>query len=461
MTKSDQQLAFLYFAVDLFLLIGCFLTSQFFFGPTVFPGRLEWVVLLSIMVLWIGIGYFRRLYFIHLHNSIRYRLVNYIKSYFILLGIISIAYLVTRVYDKDRNLVMAFVIGFPVISLLVNIFLIKLISNLRRKGINIRNTIIIGVGQVAAKMDHYFKSNPDLGYAISGFVYADDEKVTVPEKKIIGNLSQIHHLIEFYQVDEVIIALPYHSSSKIKIAIKAADYHGIRVKYVPDYYGLFGGPFKITRYGELDVLNVRQISLDEIYASFFKRVFDIFFSLGVMVLLSPLFLWIAFKIQQESPGPIFYKPIRVGRSGKAIKVYKFRSMVHCDDQKNGTQSTVAKDPRITKIGRFLRKYSLDELPQFYNVLKGDMSVVGPRPHRSYLNQKMQEEVSGYMIRHYLKPGITGWAQVNGWRGPTETEEQRKERTKHDLWYLENWSIWLDFKIIWLTIFGKKTHQKAF
>lgn len=146
---------------------------------------------------------------------------------------------------------------------------------------------------------------------------------------------------------------------------------------------------------------------------------------------------------------------------KPFKLYKFRSMKENDEALGGKLSTSKNDPRITRLGKILRKYSLDELPQFMNVLQGYMSVVGPRPHRRYLNQELQGCVIRYMIRHYVKPGITGWAQVNGWRGPTDTEEQKRQRTLHDLWYIKNWSFWLDIKIILLTVLGKKTSQGAF
>ena len=170
---------------------------------------------------------------------------------------------------------------------------------------------------------------------------------------------------------------------------------------------------------------------------------------------------ISILIKLDSPGPVFYCPMRVGRGGKNFKVYKFRTMLENDPVQGGTRSTQADDPRITRVGKILRKYNIDELPQFWNVFAGDMSVVGPRPHRSFLSEQMKEHYDKYMVRHYFKPGITGSAQVNGWRGPTETEMQIIMRTAHDLWYIENWSFMLDMKIIWQTIFSRKAYQNAF
>jgi lipopolysaccharide/colanic/teichoic acid biosynthesis glycosyltransferase len=181
--------------------------------------------------------------------------------------------------------------------------------------------------------------------------------------------------------------------------------------------------------------------------------------LAALIMLLPLFIVIAIAIKLDSRGPIFYRPIRIGKRGMPISVYKFRSMRHSKEVQ--TRSTSKDDDRITKVGKFIRKHSLDELPQLINVLKNEMSVVGPRPHRVDLNKRFQQNAQNYLVRQYIKPGITGWAQVNGWRGPTETKYQYVARTLHDLWYIEHWSFALDLYIIYLTIFGKKTRENAF
>jgi len=191
-----------------------------------------------------------------------------------------------------------------------------------------------------------------------------------------------------------------------------------------------------------------------------KRLFDIFFSIFALVLVSPLLIIIGLLVKLTSKGPVLYVAERVGMGGDIFKMYKFRTMRHSGKSQEAL-STRENDSRITLLGHFLRKTNLDELPQFFNVLKGEMSVVGPRPHRVYLDKKLQDEVDKYMIRRYIKPGITGWAQVNGWRGPTNTEEQKIQRTLHDIWYIKHWSFWLDLKIILLTVIGKKARKNAF
>jgi Undecaprenyl-phosphate glucose phosphotransferase len=322
-------------------------------------------------------------------------------------------------------------------------------------------TLIAGIGNTAKTIQKQFYNCHDASYQIKGFVKCKNEACEVQQENIVSDLAQFKNYLRDNTVDEIVIALPVKTSKKVKRILETADYYGIRVKYIPDYQNLFGKNYKATRVGSLDIVNVRQTPLDETYAFLLKNTFDKIFSLAALLFLAPVFLVIAALIKLDSPGPILYCPIRIGKSGKPFKVFKFRSMRENDSVLGGTMSTQENDNRITKLGRILRKYSLDELPQFINVLLGDMSVVGPRPHRSFLNQQLQESEDKYMVRHYFKPGITGWAQVNGWRGPTDTKEQKNQRTCHDLWYVENWSLWLDIKIIYMTIFGKNTHKNVF
>jgi len=287
------------------------------------------------------------------------------------------------------------------------------------------------------------------------------DECVIESKKVLSDLDNINEFLQVNDIDEIVIALPDDQKKNILKVLSVADYYGIRVRYVLDYHELFGNHYKITRLGHVDTVNIRELPIDGKVAGFFKNCFDKLFAVIALLCLLPLFLIVALIIKIESRGPVFYCPIRIGKGGKPFKVYKFRSMRENDDCAGGTRSTQCNDPRITRVGRILRKYSIDELPQFINVLLGNMSVVGPRPHRRFLNRQLQENVYHYMLRQYVKPGVTGWAQVNGWRGPTDTEEQKRQRTLHDLWYIENWSFRLDVKIIFLTIFSPKAHQAAF
>ena len=351
-----------------------------------------------------------------------------------------------------------FLVVFMTLKMGSNHFMVLCFRYLfKKKAPSSRTALLVGTGDNFSKLQNYYTGSLELGYRIIGAIDKNNEGLEhfdVMEKFLSSNVF----------LDEVIVTLPYYwSMDDVKKTIQICDYHGVRVKYIPDYSFLDFTQSGIGAevYNNMLIVSLRQNSLDRLPNLIFKRVFDIVFSTMVLLFTSPLFLAISVLIKIDSKGPIFYRPIRIGRNGKEFEMYKFRSMMANDPADGGKRSTLANDSRITKIGAILRKTSLDELPQFLNVLFGQMSVVGPRPHRKYLDKQLQSEIKNYMLRHYLKPGITGWAQVNGWRGPTETMEQKTNRTLCDLYYIENWSFWLDMKIIWLTLFSKKTHKLAF
>jgi putative colanic acid biosynthesis UDP-glucose lipid carrier transferase len=338
----------------------------------------------------------------------------------------------------------------------------KLILNPLKRNKNTKYAIIAGTGSMAMKVQMQLMAHKVNGYEIRGFINcANHEECRVERNMVIGTLQNLNDFLKDNPVDEIVIALPGKPIQKIQSILSAADYYGIRVKYIPDYDDLFGTDYQLTRFGQIDALSIHKSPLDSPYGSLAKNCFDKIFAAIILVLLFPLLLLLVILIRIESPGQPFYCPVRIGKGGRPFKLYKLRSMRQNDDSSGGQLSTTKNDPRVTRLGRIIRKYSLDELPQFVNVLQGHMSVVGPRPHRRYLNQQLQGCVTRYMIRHYVKPGITGWAQVNGWRGPTDTEEQKLQRTLHDLWYIKHWSFWLDMKIVLLTIFGKKVGHGAF
>lgn len=300
------------------------------------------------------------------------------------------------------------------------------------------------------------------GYNIIGYLQEeDDESVDDSvDLAVFGGIDQLKNVLSNYSIDEIFIDTCDLDREAVIDAINIADSFGIRVKLIPENPYMLAKSYKALTIGELAVFKLRQSPLDNFSKTILKRLFDFGFALGVLIVLLPIFTIIALLILLDSRGPIFYTPYRKGEAGKTFKCYKFRTMSVCEDPMNGTKSTVVNDPRITRVGRILRKADLDELPQFFNVLKGEMSVIGPRPHRITLQDDLRKSVNDYMVRSYVKPGISGWAQVNGWRGPTVTAEQKTERIKHDLWYIENWSFWLDLKIIFLTVFGSH-HKKAF
>ncbi len=444
----------------MFTLILAFVLSVYFYSDNAFQ-LIEWSTIVTLMILWFLIGYQIKLYSISLQNKFSLRIVNFLKAYFTMVMVVFIFYSIYPFPVPHKNVVIASVLSFPVLGVPVNLLLLGIVGLVKKSKEDVKYTLVAGVGKTAYNVERLVYNHKSKGYKVKGFIKCKKEECVVGQDRVVGSLDNIHDYLKENPVDEIVIAIPVKPSKKIKNIIKAADYHGIRVKYIPDYQDLFGANYKATRVGRIDAINVRQLPLDESFSFFLKNAFDKVFAGCALFFLMPVFLIIGLLIKLDSPGPVFYCPVRIGRGGKPFKVYKFRSMRVNDAINGGVLSTQKDDPRVTKIGRILRKYSLDELPQFINVLLGEMSVVGPRPHRGYLNQQLQASVDKYMVRHYFKPGITGWAQVNGWRGPTETDEQKIQRTLHDLWYMENWSFWLDIKIVYMTIFDKKVHKSAF
>lgn len=419
------------------------------------------LLFLILVSLWLVIGYTNMLYVDWDTRSFyKSRLTKYFKTYFILAGVIGIVFLIFSFPKEVRNLLMAVLLGIPSLGVITNSLIIRTYTPIKDRRIKMSTTLIAGSGPLARRVANTLESSSYAKLTIQGFIDCNS-KGTPGKDGVVTNLDSLKDYLKGNFAEEIIIALPYKDLDKIKSIVQIADYHGTRIRFIPDYKGIFGENVKSFQFGDLQVVNVRQRPLDNWFLKLLKSIFDILFATITLICLSPLFIVIGVWIKLDSPGPIFYCPIRIGKGGKPFKLYKFRTMQVCDNAFNGSQSTVINDPRITTCSKFLRKFSLDELPQFFNILTREMSVVGPRPHRMFLNQVMQESQKKYMVRHYYKPGITGWAQVNGWRGPLETERQKKQRTSHDLWYLKNWTFWLDIRIIWLTIFGKKTHKTAF
>jgi putative colanic acid biosynthesis UDP-glucose lipid carrier transferase len=328
------------------------------------------------------------------------------------------------------------------------------------KRLNARALIVSGANKWE-QMPALTETVQDYGYQVVGLLNGNSKSNKVLPFPVTGQVRDISNILQNNPVDEIFISYSTLKKEEVKYAIEAADYHGVRVNLVPETPSFLNIGFQSSTLDGKPVFQLRRSPLDRFKNYLIKKIFDSFFALAVLIILSPVYLLVAAMIYLEDRGPIFYRPVRKGEEGKTFNCYKFRTMSVCDDPVNGTKSTEVNDPRITRVGKFLRQHDLDELPQFLNVLLGDMSVVGPRPHRVFLQNDFRGIINEYMVRHYVKPGITGWAQVNGWRGPTKTIEQKKQRIAHDLWYIEHWNLWLDIKIIFLTVFGKKTRENAF
>ena len=322
-------------------------------------------------------------------------------------------------------------------------------------GSNFRNAVIIGYTPEAIRLKEVFENRKDYGYRFYG--YFSDKKQN-PE--IIGKIEDLKKYTIENKIDEIYCSLNEISNEKLKELVEFADDNKKAIKFIPDTKEIFSKNLKVDYYELFPVLSLQKTQLHNPLIKGFKRAFDIAFSVCVIVfILSWLIPVLAILIKLESKGPVFFKQGRPGLDEEEFFCYKFRSM-----QVNGfTEKEASKnDPRVTRMGKLMRKTSMDELPQFFNVLLGDMSVVGPRPHLWSQNKAYASKIKKYMVRHYVKPGITGLAQVKGFRGEIETEEDMVNRIKLDVFYIENWSIIMDLKIIFQTVINIfKGEEKAY
>ncbi|MCR8559752.1 undecaprenyl-phosphate glucose phosphotransferase [Mucilaginibacter sp. BJC16-A38] len=386
-----------------------------------------------------------------------------IRTYFLFVSFICFtililigteAYFITRQYLFYSLALFGFLLGLWKL-----IFLIIRKSE-RASLIDTRDVIIVGAGRIGIDLHNYFLQNPDVGYKVLGFF--DDIPANIKEKELyLGGINDCIEYVKHNKGAEIFCTLPVSDSEKVERLMVEADKNLIRFKSVPEYYDYHKKPTYIQSFGHIPIISVRTEPLENLLNRSKKRIFDIAFSLFVILFVfSWLFPILAIIIKLESKGPVFFTQTRSGRDNHPFKCYKLRSMrVNNDSDK--VQAT-RNDRRITKSGAFLRKTSLDELPQFFNVLIGNMSVVGPRPHMINHTVEYSALIDMFMVRHFLKPGITGWAQTNGLRGETKTVEDMEQRVEADIWYLENWSFLLDLKIVFLTIRNSlKGEENAF
>ncbi|SHJ60547.1 exopolysaccharide biosynthesis polyprenyl glycosylphosphotransferase [Pseudozobellia thermophila] len=386
-------------------------------------------------------------------------LKSLVTSTFFFVGFVTVLIVVLKINFFRPSAFIVPIFIFSYLNLISHKYLLRFLR--KRASHLFSNTLLIGSGHERTDIKSFVNAMTQYGYNIVGYLEEGEENpANTMGLAVTGSVRELRNVLASHSIDEIFIDTCDFEREAILDAIKIADSFGTRVKLIPENPYLLAKNYKAVTIGDLAIFKLRQSPLDNFSKTILKRLFDFCFALVVLVLLSPLFLLLALLIVIDSKGPVFYTPYRKGEAGKTFKCYKFRTMSVCEDPLNGTKSTVVNDPRITRVGKILRKADLDELPQFFNVLKGEMSVIGPRPHRITLQDDLRKSVNDYMVRSYVKPGISGWAQVNGWRGPTQTKEQKTERIKHDLWYIENWSFWLDIKIIFMTVFGNH-HKKAF
>ncbi len=360
--------------------------------------------------------------------------------------------------DISRTFLAIFYCTNVILESMFRFFLRKFLEHLRRKGKNLKHILIVGYSRAAEAYVDRILANPQWGYFVHG-ILDDNMAVGTRYKKVsvVGNLSELSSCLKERNYDEIAIALAIEEYEKLEKLVAACEYSGVHTKFIPDYNHIVPTVPYIEDLEGLPVINIRKVPLSNVVNRAIKRAIDIVGALFALLVFAVPMLVVALLIKCTSKGPVIFSQVRVGLHNKEFKMYKFRSMVVQEASKEANAWTTKNDARVTGIGKIIRKTSIDELPQLINVLKGDMSLVGPRPERPKFVEKFKEEIPRYMIKHQVRPGITGWAQVNGYRGDTSI----RKRIEHDVHYIENWSVGFDIKILFLTIFKGFINKNAY
>ena len=387
-----------------------------------------------------------------------YEVFNIIKANTIGLLAVMVVLFAINIPDFSRGMVGVFY-GINIIAETLMRKSVRYgLRRLRRKGYNVKHILLVGYSRAAEEYINKIKANPEWGYEVCGILDDHVPRGAVYKGvEVVGEIDSLHRILPGNELDEIGITLSLSDYDRLEDIVNICEKSGVHTKFIPDYNSVIPSRPYLEDLDGLGVVNIRRVPLTNMANMLIKRLVDILGAIVAIVLSSPLMLAAAIGIKTTSRGPLIFKQERVGLHNKPFQMYKFRSMeVQSDaDEKKGW--TTKNDPRVTKVGRLLRSTSIDELPQFFNVLKGDMSLIGPRPERPLFVEKFKEEIPRYMIKHQVRPGITGWAQVNGYRGDTSI----KKRIEYDLYYIENWSMAFDFKILFLTFFKGFINKNAY
>lgn len=406
------------------------------------------------VLLLLNFCYFFSLYFvpIQLHRSIVY-LDKIVQRAFSVISLLIFLFATCLIFLNVGDVLATFLVVYYVSTIVVfscwRVFVRMLLKFYRRKGYNFKRVVIVGAGKNGMELYRAMRDDISSGFNILGFF---DDNLALKDilPSYLGTTDKVEEFAIAKDIDEIYCTLPGTNDEKILRMLNFAEKQMIRFYIVPEFYRNVKKSMVMEFLESVPLLTIRREPLQAFYNRALKRSFDLVFSSVVLCTIFPiLYVLIGFLIKRSSSGPIFFKQKRTGLYGHDFECYKFRTM-RVNDQAD-TMQAVKDDPRKTKIGDFLRRTNLDEFPQFINVFKGDMSVVGPRPHMLKHTEQYSALIDKYMVRHLVKPGVTGWAQVTGYRGETKTLEQMEGRVKRDVWYIENWTFFLDLKIIVVTL----------
>ena len=388
----------------------------------------------------------------------RVEFTNIIKANVLgLLVFLTVLYIIKQTHFS-RTMLFIFFITNIILAMMVRGMIYLLLFSLRRGGYNIKHVLLVGFSETAKAYIDRVLVYREWGYEVHGIL--DDNAGPEENYKgisVIGRIDSLKEYLDSNNFDEIAITLKIDEYSKLRDIVNICEKTGVHTQFIPDYNNIIPTrPYTEDLMG-MPVINIRYVPLSNTFYSLIKRVMDVIISLTGILITSPLMVCIAVIIKTTSKGPLIYKQERVGLHNKSFMMYKFRTMRVQEAGEEKKAWTTKNDPRVTAVGKFIRRTSIDELPQLFNILKGDMSVVGPRPERPFFVEKFKEEIPRYMIKHQVRPGLTGWAQVNGYRGDTSI----KKRIEYDLFYIENWTLGFDIKIMFLTIFKGLINKNAY
>jgi putative colanic acid biosynthesis UDP-glucose lipid carrier transferase len=379
----------------------------------------------------------------------------------VLFCMLLIAYATKTSSVYSRRVVLSWMFLTPALLSLYRIIVRVGLHRLREAGRNLRIAAIAGQGEMAERLSNVIQTSPWLGLSLQG-IYSSNQQEDSDDLaigQIRGELATLMNKAKNNEIDVIFLALPAEQQSIMEILTTELADTTASVYFIPNF---FMTDLLHAKWGYIDDIPYLSLRETPFYGvdGTLKRIEDVVISCLILLITIIPMVIIAILVKLTSKGPVLFRQKRYGLDGKPIEVWKFRSMSVMEDGEDIPQAK-KDDPRLTPIGAFLRGTSMDELPQFFNVLQGSMSIVGPRPHAIAHNEEYRKIIYGYMLRHKVKPGITGWAQINGWRGETDTLDKMKNRVDHDMWYIRNWSIWLDIKIIFLTILRGFTGKNVY
>jgi len=428
-------------------------------GPGVLPVE-SYIELLPVLVPGFILLYYRSSVYAPKRTvRCKYEIMGIVQANTVGLAImIILLYMVVKEIDYSRSVIILFYIFNIFFTSCLRIALRKSLRTMRKKGYNLKHMLLVGYSRAAEEYIDRMKDNPQWGYVVCGILDDHIPAGTLYKGvKVLGKLGNLEIILPENKLDEIAITLPLRDYDYLEHIVNICEKSGVHTKFIPDYNSLIPTkPYTEDLMG-LPVINIRYVPLTNTGNRMVKRAMDIVGSLIGIIITSPIMLGCVIAVKLSGPGNVIFKQERVGLHNKPFYMYKFRSMKQQTPGKEKKGWTVKDDPRVTGVGKVLRRTSLDELPQLFNILKGDMSLVGPRPERPQFVEKFKEEIPRYMVKHQVRPGLTGWAQVNGLRGDTSI----RKRIEYDIYYIENWTFTFDIKIIFLTFFTGFINKNAY